>query len=196
MASISLKYKSKSGNLTAPAEIDLGAMIPLATTTLSTSTSAITFTNIPTNYEHLQVRFMLRGTNADANIDVWCWLNNDTSTANYTSHFLRGNGATASASGSAASISPRIGSVNSGGSGANMFGVGIVDILDYANTNKYTTMRSLTGEDENGGGNIFLYSSLWLNAAAVTSIKLEPQATNNLVAYSTAALYGIKRAGA
>ena len=51
MASISLKYKSKSGNLTAPGDVDLGAMIPLMTATPS-GTGTVTFSNIPQSYEH------------------------------------------------------------------------------------------------------------------------------------------------
>ena len=59
MASISLKNKSKSGNLTAPGDVDLGAMIPIATTTLASGAASIIFTDIPTNYEHLQLRMSL-----------------------------------------------------------------------------------------------------------------------------------------
>lgn len=197
MATISLKYKSKFGNLTAPAEVDLGAMIPIATVTVgSGGQSNIEFTSIPNTYEHLQIRLLARGTNADANIDGRLEYNGDTSAANYTYHLLRGNGSAVSASGSDASATPWAFSCNSGGSGANMFGVAIIDILDYANTSKYKTMRSLTGEDENGGGNIYFRSTLWMNTNAISSIKLTPQATNNFAQYSHAALYGIKKAGA
>jgi hypothetical protein len=38
------------------------------------------------------------------------------------------------------------------GATANAFGVGIIDILDYANTNKYKTIKSLDGCDLNGAG--------------------------------------------
>jgi hypothetical protein len=33
-----------------------------------------------------------------------------------------------------------------------VFGVAIIDILDYANTSKNKTVRALSGEDENGAG--------------------------------------------
>ena len=49
MGAISLKYKSKSGNLTAPGDVDPGAMIPIATTALTTTAANITFSNIPKN---------------------------------------------------------------------------------------------------------------------------------------------------
>jgi len=196
MAVSSLKNKSKLSTLTSPFDIDLGGMIPLSTVAVTSATANITFSDIPQTYEHLQIRLFARGTNADANIDGRMEYNGDTNAANYTFHLLRGNGSSATASGSNASATPHAFSCNSGGSGASMFGVAIIDILDYANTNKYTTMRSLTGEDENGGGNIYLRSTLWMNTNAITSIKLTPQATNNFAQYSHAALYGIKRAGA
>ena len=47
MASISLKNKSKSGNLTAPGDVDPGAMIPIATSTVSSATATVTFSSIP-----------------------------------------------------------------------------------------------------------------------------------------------------
>ena len=59
MASISLKNKSKSGNLTAPGDVDPGAMIPLMTTTVGTAVSAVTFSDIPQAYEHLQIRILI-----------------------------------------------------------------------------------------------------------------------------------------
>ena len=178
-----------SGHLFAPS----GAYDSIATVNLSGgAASSITFSSIPSTYTHLQVRLFGRGTNADANIDGYCWLNGNETQSNYTYHYLRGNGTTASGGGSGASATPTMFSINSGGSGASMFGAAIIDILDYANTSKNTTMRSLTGEDENGGGNIYLRSSLFINTSAITSIKLIGQATNNFAQYSHAALYGIK----
>jgi hypothetical protein len=156
--------------------------------------SNVEFTSIPSTYTHLQIRLLARGTNTDANIDGRMEYNGDTAQANYTHHLLRGNGSAASSSGSNASTAPHAFSCNSGGSASSMFGAAIIDILDYTNTNKYKTMRSLTGADENGAGNIYLRSTLWMNTSAITSIKLTPQATNNFAQYSHAALYGIKGA--
>ena len=54
MASISLKYKSKQGTLTAPGDVDLGAMIPLMTTTVgSGGSSTITFSSIQIGRAHV-----------------------------------------------------------------------------------------------------------------------------------------------
>jgi hypothetical protein len=72
-----------------------------------------------------------------------------------------------------------------------MYGVGVIDLLDYTNTNKYKTKRAISGLDVNGsGGGIDIDSSLWMNTNAVTSIKLFPD-VGSLVQYSTFALYGV-----
>jgi hypothetical protein len=74
---------------------------------------------------------------------------------------------------------------------ANTYGVIVIDILDYTNTNKYTTVRTLGGYDNNGSGAVALFSGLWLNTAAITSIQtgafFAGDDTN-----SQLALYGIK----
>jgi hypothetical protein len=74
---------------------------------------------------------------------------------------------------------------------AGVFGAGIIDILDYTNTNKYKTVRSLNGVDNNGSGALALNSSLWLNTAAITNITITSDGTL-FDQYSSFALYGIK----
>lgn len=197
MGAISLKYKSKNGNLTAPQDIDLGAMIPLMTTTLSSSATSVTFSNIPQEYEHLQIRMLVRtDRGGDTQDAVNMRFNSDTG-SNYSWHYLSGNGSSASAgAGSSASLifNAAIGTAASATSG--MFGVSVIDILDYNNTNKYKTTRSLTGQDINGGGVCQLFSGNWRNTSAITIITFTPNVGTNMVQYSTFALYGIKKAGA
>jgi hypothetical protein len=75
----------------------------------------------------------------------------------------------------------------------NMFAAGVIDILDYTNTNKYTTVRILAGQNVNStsGEAISLTSGLWMSSSAVTSITLTGR-TTNIGQYSNFALYGIK----
>jgi hypothetical protein len=71
-------------------------------------------------------------------------------------------------------------------------GVSVTDILDYANTNKYTTTRAIWGWDNNSTeGNIRFVSGLWMNTAAITSLKIVPE-SGAFKQYSHFALYGIK----
>jgi hypothetical protein len=200
MASISLKYKSKQGSLTAPGDVDPGAMIPIATVTVgSGGASSIEFASIPQSYEHLQIRGLGRSTIADTNDFAIIKFNSD-SGANYTYHYLRGDGTSASAQGSGYGTSDYLrsaGFISGANATAQVFGVTIIDILDYTNTNKLKTIRTLTGKDSNSGnadGRVYLWSMLWGSTSAITTVTLTTQA--NFAQYSTFALYGIKRAGA
>jgi hypothetical protein len=196
MASISLKYKSKSGNLTAPGDVDPGAMIPLSTVSVGAGgVSSVVFSNIPQVYQDLQVRFIFRGTLADVNCDMFCWLNGDTAQANYGRTFLRGNGTAASAGIAAPSTAAISGTGTGSTATASMFGSGILDILDYSNSNKNKTTKSLSGEERNGAGSIYLFSTYYTVNTAITSLTLVPQASA-FAEYSHFALYGIKKAGA
>ena len=198
MASISLKYKSKSGNLTAPGDVDLGAMIPIMTTTLASAASTVTFSSIPQNYEHLQIRFLAQSNRASANSgDYFSVRFNSDSGSNYNlGHQLGCNGPTVQAYANGSNgTSLLIERIVNYESGASIFASGITDILDYSNTNKYKTTRSLVGYDYNGGGQVNLASGLWMSTAAISSISIS-MVSAQFTQYSTLALYGIKRAGA
>lgn len=196
MASISLKYKSKQGSLTAPGDVDPGAMIPIVTTTLSTATATIEFTNIPQNYEHLQIRGIMRDARSGTVNDGWLRFNGDTNT-NYSAHKLNGDGATATATGAATKTNTEdLFRFPTDGNTASVFGAVVIDILDYANSNKYKTVRSLSGYDANGSGVIRFSSGLWQSTSAITSILIDSDGSVNWSQYSSFALYGIKRAGA
>lgn len=160
----------------------------IATTTLSTATASITFSSIPATYTHLQIRGIARGGSGSAAIRIRC--NADTAT-NYAAHELYGDGASAGAYAESGVSSGFADYFGPSSAGANIFGVGVIDILDYTNTNKKTTIRSLSGYDNNGSGGIALSSTLWNDTPAVTSITLF-YASTNLVQYSSFALYGIK----
>ena len=186
MASISLKYKSKSGNLTAPGDVDPGAMIPIQTITAS-SGSTISFTNIPQNYSHLQFRCYLNATNISGNLTF----NSDTGT-NYAKHYLYGDGSSVTASGTASTAGNTYAWYAS--TTANTYQASIIDILDYVDTNKYKTTRSMTGCDFNGSGFVLFGSGLWMSTSAINTVTFGSNGT--FAGASTIALYGIKRAGA
>lgn len=172
-----------SGHLWAPE----GAYDSLATVTVpSGGVATITFAGIPTGYKHLQLRFLSKNTSADYSIRAQ--FNGDTA-SNYTLHGLYGNGTTAAAYGYANQTTTEIGL--SADTTANVFGATVTDILDYADTNKYKTVRVLTGYDKNGAGSIDLRSGLWRSTSAVTSILLSSGA-GNFAQYSSFALYGVK----
>ena len=158
--------------------------------------SSIDFTSIPSTYSHLQLRIMMRSTTAAAGTDdLWLRFNSDTG-SNYSRHILQGDGTSASAGANTTQTRIPFGnSIPRASSAANVFGVAVIDILDYTSTNKNKTVRGLYGSNENTTSTDFrvgLNSGLWYaTPAAVTSITLLPEA-NNFAQYSSFALYGIK----
>ena len=163
----------------------------IATVTIGAGGAASAdFTSIVGTYQHLQVRYLARGTFSGNEIAVRMRLNSDTGN-NYARHLIEGEGTTASAFGTSSGNLMALGSIPAATGTASAFGAGVIDLLDYANTSKYTTSRTLNGQDRNGSGTINLASSLWMNTAVVTSITLFAD-SGNLAQYSSFALYGIK----
>ena len=164
----------------------------IATVTVgSGGASTITFSSIPNTYQHLQIRGIARSSSTPGNVSIA--YNSDTG-SNYAGHDLYGDGSSAAAGGGGSRVPSNIGviAVPTSTDLANTFGVGVVDILDYSNTNKYKTIRVLTGFDVNGAtGYILLRSELWMNTSAIATITMS---LSNFVEYSSFALYGIKGA--
>jgi hypothetical protein len=158
----------------------------IATVTVgSGGASDVTFSSIPSTYTHLQIRFLARSSGSP---DTKVQYNSDTTTTNYRTHLLYGDQASAVAS--TLANTAYVGYI---ATASNTFGASVVDVLDYANTNKYKTARSLAGYDANGSGYAILYSHLWMSTSAITSIKIYPD-SGNFTQYSSFALYGIKGA--
>lgn len=159
----------------------------IATTTVGAGgSSTVTFSSIPSTYTHLQIRGLYQ---SSANGVVR--FNSDSTYTNYRSHYLEGNGSTVS-SGTVQNASyTGLLAITGIANATSIFGGAIIDILDYANTNKYKTVRSLNGIDKNGSGLLDFDSGLWMNTAAISSITLESLGTT-FSQYSSFALYGIK----
>jgi hypothetical protein len=172
-----------------------GSYESIATVTVgSGGTSTITFSSIPATYTHLQIRMLARGSGSTNWISAGVRFNSDSSSI-YAIHELQGSG-TAAAAGSDINITNCYTTfMPAASSSANLFGAGVVDILDYTNTNKFKTLRTLTGFDRNGSGYIILRSGLYRSTNAVTSITLiDADLGVGFAEYSQFALYGIKGA--
>jgi hypothetical protein len=178
-----------SGHLWAPS----GAYDSIATVTVgSGGSSSISFTSIPSTYTHLQLRINGRD-NRGVYRDFFAINFNGDTGNNYAGHSLGGNGSSASAGGYSTFNEIQCGWVaGASANNANGFGVSVTDILDYTNTNKNTTVRGLGGYDDNGQGDIQLFSGLWMNTAAITQISVTPGSGTSFSEYSSFALYGIK----
>jgi hypothetical protein len=150
--------------------------------------SPITFSSIPSTYTHLQLRILARGSSTAAGGRMI--FNADTAT-NYSLHYLEGDGSTASAGASSSAANLNMINATLSTDTANIFAVNIVDILDYTNTNKYKTVKSMAGNDKNGAGVIDLFSGNWRSTSAISTITITI-ASGVYAQNSQFALYGIK----
>lgn len=174
----------------------------IATVTVGAGgTSSVEFTSIPATYKHLQIRVLSQSTySASADQDAFSLQFNGDTASNYSDHKLIGNGSSASAAARTnGSYIELYQQTNAQYTGGVIFTVGVIDILDYADTNKYKTVRALAGNDTNGTGGepgrIFFSSGNWRSTNAITSIKFQSSSmTRGFLQYSHFALYGIKAA--
>jgi hypothetical protein len=160
----------------------------------SGGSSSITFSSIPSTYKHLQIRLTGRIDRSGEASDFFTLRFNSDTASNYSWHALEGSGTTTYAEAGANSSLPRNGDITATTASASIFGVGVVDILEYKNTNINKTVRSFTGRDQNGSGWVWLGSSLWRNTAAISTINILPTIGTGFQQYSSFALYGIKGA--
>ena len=170
----------------------------IATATGTGSSGTITFSSIPSTYQHLQIRLLgkITGTGFYRD-DLYLRLNSDTGT-NYSRHQLQGDGASASAGGAASSTYIDCGRiVSSDAAIADTMFTAIIDIHNYASTTQNKTVRIFAGADGNIADNSFrvwLGSGAWLNTSAVNSITFRPASSNSFTTTTSVALYGIKGA--
>lgn len=170
-----------SGHLYTP----VGSYDALATVTVGTAVSSVTFAGIPTGYRHLQIRAI-----SQAGDTAKIQFNNDTG-SNYTNHNLYGNGSSAAAD-QGGGTNPKTSAVFCyNASSGSSFAASITDILDYANTSKNKTFKSLWGWDTNGTGYVGMYGGSWMNTSAIASMTIISPSGNFAVG-SQFALYGVK----
>lgn len=159
----------------------------------------VEFTSIPSTYKHLQIRYYAQTNRGTYGVDTFK-INVGASSAdtgsNYTRHYLIGDGSGFSANQDVSQAYWQ-GANDLGTTTGGTFGVGVIDILDYASTTKNKTMRKLGGVDHNGtiagvGGSTTLVTGMWTNSS--TGIGYIKIATVNgtLQNYSQFALYGIE----
>jgi len=136
--------------------------------------SSVVFSSIPSTYEHLQLRISGR----DSTTDYWSpdllVLFNSDSGSNYSSHYMYADGTSATTA-SYTGQSSMIWGQNSGShstSQPTQYGGIIVDILDYANTNKNTTVCIVSGVINTPQSALRFSSSLWDDTSVVSQIDL------------------------
>jgi hypothetical protein len=162
---------------------------PIATTTLGSAASSVTFSSISGSYTDL----VLVISAASSTVDNFAYvqLNSDTTDSNYSWTSLYGTGS------SAASGRGTKGYINSFvGIGSDFNSTVITNFMNYSNSTTYKTLLSRSGRSTGGGSYLGTEGlvTLWRNTAAITSIKVNAFSTYTFSTGSTFTLYGIKAA--
>ena len=185
--SLGIIASSKTGRLWEPQ----GAYDALSTVTLSATTASVTFAGIPSGYKHLQIRGIGR-TSTISDYSNYARFNGDTS-GSYAYHWVQGNGTSATSANTFGDTVMSMGQLLPlSNQTASAFGTFVMDILDYSNTTKNKTARTLAGFDVNGAGIVLLSSGLYAKTDAINSITLFPSASASYPQYSQFTLYGIR----
>ena len=151
----------------------------------ASSSATITFSSIPSTYKHLQLRLSTI-TSTGTSIQLASNISLGTN-----SHQLGGDGSSAFARNSAVgTYGLYVPSDTGTGTGGTSPAVAVIDLLDYQNTNKNKTVRSLYGCDANGSGVVEMTSGFWNSTTAISSLTLTPNSGN--FTSGSFALYGIK----
>jgi hypothetical protein len=156
---------------------------------LGSNQTSVTFSSLgdySATYKHLQIRAAGRTDRAGTVDFAKLTLNGVTS--GYSRHYLLGDGSSVSSSagtGVAFMYGPRFSGNNAS---ANVFGVGVIDILDPFSSTKNKTVRQLTGE----ATQLWLTSGAYLSTTPVSSIGFAPEIGTNFLTGSRFSLYGIK----
>ena len=161
---------------------------PIATTTLGTAASTITFSSITSAYTDLRLIINWQSTST-AETNLFMTFNSDTG-SNYSYTRLVGDGASASSGRATSQTSLFIGKQNA--STTSVWRMNEIDIFSYAGSTNKTYLES-HATDNNGGGFVYRFVGLWRSTSAINTISIF-QSGSNLNAGTTATLYGILRA--
>jgi hypothetical protein len=145
------------------------------------------FTSIPATYKDLQVRVLSRSARTASSADeLYMTINSTSLTKN---HYLFGNGSSVLTGSATAGW---VGISTAASATAGIFGTSVIDIIDYANTNKNKTVRSFSGFDTNGGGEIYILSNFINSTSAISALAFTCSSTNTFASGTVIELYGIR----
>jgi len=163
---------------------------PIASQTLASSSSTVTFSNIPQTYTDLVlVATTVPYNNSEGNISIR--FNSDTG-GNYSNTWFVGDGSSVSSGNNTNATSAGI----FYGNGLNnpIYPVSTINIFNYSNSNKYKTVLNRNNSAYSGNRWSALICSSWRNNNAITSITISVTYIYNIGVGSTFTLYGIKAA--
>ncbi len=154
--------------------------------------SSITFSSIPADYKHLQIRAVAQDNGAGTDARALVLRFNSDTDSNYAMHqFYNITGYTETS----ANYLYLTQITESGRTG--VFAPVLIDIFNYANTSNFKTLRAIGGYFINTSGvadEFDFGSGLWRSTSAITSITFDVRTSfaGNFSQYSHFSLYGIR----
>ena len=153
---------------------------PIATTTLGSAASSVTFSSISGAYTDLILVANYQCTNADQFLNIQF---NSDSGSNYSNTNLFGDGSSATSNRTSNATAVRAAFYGSAQSNV------IVNIMNYSNTTTYKTTISR----DNTNTFVVTRANLWRSTSAITSLYIAPSGFQ-ISSGSTFTLYGVKSA--
>lgn len=168
-----------------------GAYDHLETVTLTGSASSISFTGLDaySDYKHLQIRSTVQGANASNPGLQYMYVNNDTGD-NYAGSYAGADGS--SNRGLVYNSQPGLRFYYSrSGNGTGEYAPAVIDIFDFANTDKKLTVRYFTGYFDSTLKWVVVGGGMWNNQAVSTQLEFYPD-SGNYGSGSSWSLYGTR----
>jgi hypothetical protein len=162
---------------------DTSTEVVIASQTLGTAASTITFSSIPATYTDLRIVLVNTTT---ASIIPALRFNSDT-TNNYSNNNLAADGSTVYSG--LNTNTTELFFADSTSTSTTIPVLYIINIFFYTSSNRKNTL-SISSGDLNGSGKVETNVGLWRNTAAITSVELRAR-SSTWAAGTVATLYGI-----
>ena len=160
--------------------------VPIATQTLGSSASSVTFNSISQGFTDLVVVSSIKPSSSASGYGPSFQINGDTG-SNYSYTLIYGNGSSA---GSIRASSINYARYGSGGSTSTLE-ADVTHIMNYSNTTTYKTILARFSQPSADTG---AFVNLWRNTAAITSLTFYGNDGGSIAAGSTFTLFGISAA--
>ena len=164
-------------------------LFKIASTTVETPQSSITFDSIPQGYTDLKLVFSVRATTTSGNSNCFIYFNGVNGTS-YAQRRLQGDGSAASSN--SQSSYPWIDmtdAIPNATYTVNTFSNGEVYIPNYTSSNYKSVSIDIVGENNATTAYAYLDAGLFTSTNAITKIDID--GSDNFAAGSTATLYGV-----
>jgi len=154
---------------------------PLATVTLASSASSVTFSNIPATYRDL---VLITSCSFQNNGSIQITLNSDTGN-NYSGIRSQGDGSATSSGTYSSNGQIAFQQINYSSNTRLTY---VTNFMDYSATDKHKTVLTRNNGPANA---VAMETHRWANNAAINRMLIQPGGGTNFLSGSTLSLYGI-----